>query len=56
MAETMGARDVEAVVAAVERGERVKFLMFWGHRPPRSGGVGAGCLSQWWRPTSPWTA
>ncbi|MFB9722608.1 NADAR family protein [Planobispora longispora] len=44
----MGARDVEAVVAAVERGERVKFLMFWGHRPPRSGGVGAGCLSQWW--------
>ncbi|MEU8205175.1 NADAR family protein [Streptosporangium sp. NPDC049046] len=22
--------------------------MFWGHRPPRSGGVGAGCLSQWW--------
>ncbi|MBB4934868.1 hypothetical protein F4561_005762 [Lipingzhangella halophila] len=33
---------------------RVKFLFFWGHRPPRSGGVGPGCLSQWW--PSPFTA
>ncbi|WP_068928753.1 NADAR family protein [Planobispora rosea] len=48
MTEAVGVRDVEAVIAAVERGERVKFLMFWGHRAPRSGGVGAGCLSQWW--------
>lgn len=29
-------------------GERLKFLFFWGHRPPRGGGVGPGCLSQWW--------
>lgn len=32
---------------------RVKFLFFWGHHPPRSGGVGPGCLSQWW--PSPFT-
>ncbi|WP_449064886.1 NADAR family protein [Planomonospora algeriensis] len=48
MAEAMDARDVAALTAAVERGERVRYLMFWGHRPPRSGEVGAGCLSQWW--------
>ncbi|MGX6602299.1 NADAR family protein [Micromonosporaceae bacterium Da 78-11] len=27
---------------------RVKYLLFWGHRPQRDGSVGAGCLSQWW--------
>ncbi|GAA1258765.1 NADAR family protein [Sphaerisporangium rubeum] len=48
MTETVDARDVAGLVEAVKRGGRVKFLMFWGHRPPRSGGVGAGCLSQWW--------
>ncbi|GGK66554.1 hypothetical protein GCM10010126_27390 [Planomonospora parontospora] len=48
MAEARDARDVAALAAAVERGEQVRYLMFWGHRPPRSGGVGAGCLSQWW--------
>jgi ribA/ribD-fused uncharacterized protein len=26
----------------------MKFLFFWGHQPLRSGGVGPGCLSQWW--------
>lgn len=30
------------------RGAQPKYLMFWGHRPQRDGGVGAGCLSQWW--------
>jgi ribA/ribD-fused uncharacterized protein len=48
MSETMAVRDVAGLVAAVRRGERVKYLMFWGHQPPRSGGVGKGCLSQWW--------
>ena len=23
-------------------------LLFWGHRPPRGGGVGKSCLSQWY--------
>ncbi|MEU4694200.1 NADAR family protein [Actinoplanes sp. NPDC023714] len=27
---------------------RVKYLHFWGHQPQRDGGVGPGCLSQWW--------
>ncbi|HEY0698854.1 MAG TPA: NADAR family protein [Micromonospora sp.] len=32
----------------VADGVPVKYLYFWGHRPPRGGGVGPGCLSQWW--------
>lgn len=29
-------------------GDRVEYLLFWGHRPQRDGSIGAGCLSQWW--------
>jgi ribA/ribD-fused uncharacterized protein len=43
-----GARCVEDLVGLVRGGERPKYLMFWGHRPPGGGGVGRGCLSQWW--------
>lgn len=32
----------------LSRGERVKFLPFWGHRPRADGRVGSECLSQWW--------
>ncbi|BDH07479.1 hypothetical protein HEK131_47060 [Streptomyces seoulensis] len=45
----MGKIDgVEALISAVRAGAPVKYLHFWGHRPQRDGGVGAGCLSQWW--------
>jgi ribA/ribD-fused uncharacterized protein len=36
------------VAGAVERGERVRFLFFWGHKAQPDGSVGSGCLSQWW--------
>ncbi|CAL9577645.1 hypothetical protein SUDANB171_04946 [Streptomyces sp. enrichment culture] len=36
------------LAARAARGERLKYLYFWGHRPQRDGSVGAGCLSQWW--------
>ncbi|MGP3986632.1 NADAR family protein [Streptomyces sp. 3N207] len=42
------ARDRNELCGIVRRGHRVKYLFFWGHRPPRGGGVGPGCLSQWW--------
>ena len=47
------ARSVGELVALTERGERIKYLFFWGHRPARDGSVGTGCLSQWW--PSPFT-
>lgn len=36
------------LAARLERGERVRFLHFWGHRPRRDGQIGVSCLSQWW--------
>ncbi|RJL32593.1 NADAR family protein [Bailinhaonella thermotolerans] len=41
-------RSVEEAIAAESEGRRIRFLFFWGHRRPAGGGVGAGCLSQWW--------
>jgi ribA/ribD-fused uncharacterized protein len=41
-------RSLEEAVAAENAGLRLRFLMFWGHQPPQTGGVGRGCLSQWW--------
>ncbi|WP_406151739.1 NADAR family protein [Streptomyces sp. NBC_01012] len=39
---------MEALRARAARGERVKYLPFWGHRPRRDGRLGESCLSQWW--------
>ncbi|WP_422741959.1 NADAR family protein [Micromonospora sp. WMMD754] len=44
----MPIRSVADLIATLDTGETVKYLHFWGHRPQRDGGVGAGCLSQWW--------
>ncbi|WP_236239741.1 NADAR family protein [Streptomyces sp. CC228A] len=39
---------VGGLIEQVSRGEKVKFLHFWGHRPQPDGRIGASCLSQWW--------
>ncbi|TDD48872.1 NADAR family protein [Nonomuraea terrae] len=39
---------VDEAIAAEKSGRRLKYLFFWGHQPARDGGVGPGCLSQWW--------
>ncbi|MFB7559627.1 NADAR family protein [Streptomyces brevispora] len=41
------------LVSRAGRGEKVKYLRFWGHRPRPDGTIGASCLSQWW--PSPFT-
>jgi len=40
--------NVAELAERAGRGERFKYLYFWGHRPQRDGSVGKGCLSQWW--------
>ena len=45
---TVPVRSVAELIAVRARGERMKFLFFWGHQPEAGGRVGAGCLSQWW--------
>ncbi|MFI9273749.1 NADAR family protein [Kitasatospora sp. NPDC052896] len=42
------ARDRSELTALVAAGERPRYLLFWGHRPSRDGGIGPGALSQWW--------
>jgi len=42
------ARDVDDLLAFIQDGGQPEYLLFWGHRPPATGGVGRGCLSQWW--------
>jgi ribA/ribD-fused uncharacterized protein len=32
----------------ISRGQKIKFLFFWGHHRQRDGSIGPGCLSQWW--------
>jgi ribA/ribD-fused uncharacterized protein len=39
---------VAELVRMESEGALPEMLLFWGHRPPRGGGVGKGCLSQWY--------
>ena len=41
-------RGVDDLRQLEARGDCPDFLFFWGHRPQRDGGIGPGCLSQWW--------
>jgi ribA/ribD-fused uncharacterized protein len=45
------ARSAEELRRLVHDGAQPKYLPFWGHRPPAAGGIGKGCLSQWWPAT-----
>ncbi|MCB5170062.1 NADAR family protein [Streptomyces bambusae] len=44
---------IDKLIEQVKRGDRVKYLPFWGHRPRPDGSLGPSCLSQWW--PSPFT-
>lgn len=44
----MLATSVTDLLRLRDSGYKMRFLFFWGHQPQRDGGVGAGCLSQWW--------
>lgn len=40
--------NIAELRAYVKRGERIKYVFFWGHQQPVSGGIGKSCLSQWY--------
>jgi ribA/ribD-fused uncharacterized protein len=48
VASTSRPRNVGDLRQLELRGVCPDFLFFWGHRPRRGGGIGPGCLSQWW--------
>jgi ribA/ribD-fused uncharacterized protein len=38
----------DELIAAIDGGEKIKWIHFWGHQPQQDGSLGPGCLSQWW--------
>ena len=42
----MSALTTEKLVEQIQQGQTFEYLLFWGHRPPKSG-VNKSCLSQW---------
>lgn len=44
-------RHIEQLIERTGRGERLKYLLFWGHTPPKDGSINASCLSQWFMRT-----
>ncbi|MEU5169494.1 NADAR family protein [Streptomyces mutomycini] len=44
----MGQEHMDLLLARTARGESLKYLPFWGHRPRVDGRLGESCLSQWW--------
>jgi ribA/ribD-fused uncharacterized protein len=40
-------RSLEDLLVATQRGDRPKYLFFWGHTPPVDGSVSKACFSQW---------
>lgn len=40
--------NIQELKNQVSAGQAFKYLYFWGHQPQPDGGVGKGCLSQWW--------
>jgi ribA/ribD-fused uncharacterized protein len=41
-------RTVDQLLGFIRYGGQPKYLLFWGHQAPADGGIGKGCLSQWW--------
>ncbi|GGF92880.1 hypothetical protein GCM10010912_42380 [Paenibacillus albidus] len=44
---------LEDLQQAYRKGQKFKFLFFWGHTPPAGGSINQSCFSQWF--TSPFT-
>lgn len=47
----MSLHTLDELIAAEQAGRSLRYLYFWGHQPALDGGVGPGCLSQWWPAT-----
>ena len=39
---------LESIRIRFNDGERINFLHFWGHQPPRDGSISQSCFSQWY--------
>lgn len=39
---------IDWLLEKLDKGEKFKYLLFWGHQPSKDGQVTASCFSQWW--------
>ena len=39
--------SIEALLKYIAQNNQPKYLLFWGHAPPRDGSINHSCLSQW---------
>lgn len=44
-----GCYSLPALVRALDNGQPVEYLWFWGHQPSADGTITASCFSQWWQ-------
>lgn len=40
--------NIKQLCAAYKKGQRLKYIFFWGHTEPQEGVVSKACLSQWY--------
>ncbi len=40
--------DLNSLRARCDDGETFEYLFFWGHQPPKDGGLAVTCFSQWY--------
>ena len=40
--------SIPQLIERIDKGEQLKFIFFWGHRPSADGQVSKSCFSQWW--------
>lgn len=40
-------RSRDELIALAAKGNRLKYLFFWGHTPPADGSISKACFSQW---------
>jgi ribA/ribD-fused uncharacterized protein len=41
--------NLEWLLDQHQRGEKLKYVFFWGHQPKKDGSIGESCFSQWWQ-------
>ncbi|MBC1996683.1 NADAR family protein, partial [Listeria seeligeri] len=39
---------LEKIQHKYRKGEKLKYIFFWGHQPAEDGKISKSCFSQWW--------